>query len=238
MEEQLSQYIELMSESVRRGFADYERNRDPKCLDRLIFHVSRLLHCLLMIPSYPLDSLTSLAQSLAILNTIQESSQGTEVFTQRIAVSISGRRGRPSYEISEEQLVHLLHIGFTCTKIAHLLGVSVRTVRYRMHEFGLSVRDLYTCINDAELDGIVREIKQEYPSCGYRMMLGYLKARGIRVTQLRVKESLNRVDPVGVLLRRSQAVQRRTYNVLSPLALWHIDGNHKLIRYFYIYSLV
>jgi hypothetical protein len=26
-------------------------------------------------------------------------------------------------------------------------------------------------------------------------------------------------------------IQRRAYNVRSPLALWHMDGNHKLIRF-------
>jgi len=26
-------------------------------------------------------------------------------------------------------------------------------------------------------------------------------------------------------------IQHRAYNVRAPLALWHIDGNHKLISY-------
>jgi hypothetical protein len=31
-------------------------------------------------------------------------------------------------------------------------------------------------------------------------------------------------------MRRLRAVNRRRYQVPAPLALWHIDGNHKLIR--------
>jgi len=31
--------------------------------------------------------------------------------------------------------------------------------------------------------------------------------------------------------RWRKAVQRRKYNVHSPLSLWHIDGCHKLIRW-------
>ena len=42
---------------------------------------------------------------------------------------------------------------------------------------------------------------------------------------------MHRVDPEGVVLRWREAIQQRKYRVSSPLALWHIDGNHKLIRY-------
>ena len=43
---------------------------------------------------------------------------------------------------------------------------------------------------------------------------------------------MRRVDPEGVLLRALtiNTVNRRKYQVYAPLALWHIDGNHKLIR--------
>ena len=64
-------------------------------------------------------------------------------------------------------------------------------------------------------------------------MTGYLKARGIHVQQLRIRESMKRSDPEGVLLRTLQLTpcMRRVYNVKSPLSLWHVDGHHKLIRY-------
>ena len=49
---------------------------------------------------------------------------------------------------------------------------------------------------------------------------------------------MRRVDPEGVLLRtlQSRPVLRRAYQVARSLSLWHIDGNHKLIRYFHILS--
>lgn len=50
-----------------------------------------------------------------------------------------GTRGRPSYEISEEQLHFLLQQGFKVCDISKILGVSVRTVERRMSTFGLSV---------------------------------------------------------------------------------------------------
>lgn len=63
-------------------------------------------------------------------------------------------------------------------------------------------------------------------------MTGFLLARGLRVQQERIRESMRRVDPEGVLLRALQlnTVNRGQYSVYSPLALWHIDTNHKLIR--------
>lgn len=41
---------------------------------------------------------------------------------------------------------------------------------------------------------------------------------------------MQRVDPQGVAVRWLRLTPRRQYNVSGPLALWHIDGNHKLIR--------
>ena len=48
----------------------------------------------------------------------------------------SGLRGRPKFEINEEQLLYLLHLGFSVPRIASLCGVSIRR---RMSEFSLSV---------------------------------------------------------------------------------------------------
>ena len=62
-------------------------------------------------------------------------------------------------------------------------------------------------------------------------MQGHLIARGLRVQQYRVRESQRHVDPCGSVMRRLKSIHRREYRVSGPLALWHIDGNHKLIRY-------
>ena len=47
-------------------------------------------------------------------------------------------------------------------------------------------------------------------------------------------ESLQRVDPVGASLRSCRAIHRRVYSLSCPLALWHFDGNHKLIRWRFV----
>ena len=102
-----------------------------------------------------------------------------------------------------------------------------------MSEYRLSIRSLYSVISDQELDRIVSEVKKEFPNCGYRLMKGHLLHRGYRVTQAQIRESLHRVDQEGIAIRWSSVIHRRKYAVRSPLSLWHIDGNHKLIRYVY-----
>ena len=71
-----------------------------------------------------------------------------------------GRRGRPKFEISEEQLQY---IHFTCPKIASLLGVSLCTVRRRMTEYGLSVTSLYSDISENDIDEVVDQIRAFVP---------------------------------------------------------------------------
>ena len=62
-------------------------------------------------------------------------------------------------------------------------------------------------------------------------MRSYLRSNGYNILEYRVRESMRRVDPEGVMLRtlQSRPVARRKYKVAGPLSLWHRDGNHKLI---------
>ena len=144
-----------------------------------------------------------------------------------------GDRGRPRYLIPREQLEFLLERCFSVVNIASLLGVSVRTIERRLSEFGLSVRSTYSCVGEQELHNIVRNILTDFPNTGYRRMTGFLQSRGLRIQQHRIREAMRIVNPAGVLLRALElrTIHRRRYQVSGPLALWHIDRNHKLIRY-------
>jgi len=68
------------------------------------------------------------------------------------------------------------------------------------------------------------------------MVSAYLGACGFRVQEARVRESLERVDGVGVAVRWSQnrIIHRRVYNVPYPNALRHIDGNMSLSRWGFV----
>ena len=88
----------------------------------------------------------------------------------------------------------------------------------------------YSSIDDNQLDQMITMASNEHPGIGIRMLQGFLKSRGHRVQRERLRHSLLRTDPIGVVERWKQTVKRRHYSVKSPLSLWHIDGNHKLIR--------
>jgi hypothetical protein len=104
-----------------------------------------------------------------------------------------------------------------------------------MSDYGLSIRDSYCSLSDEELETIVSAKVAEFPTIGYKSMLGHLKSDGIRVTNARLRRIMTTVDPLGVLLRnvfcQTYRIRRRSYSVRAPMALWHIDTNHKLIRF-------
>lgn len=89
--------------------------------------------------------------------------------------------GRPRFHIPRQQLQYLIEHQFTVPQMAGMLGVSTRTVEKRMSEFGLSIRQQYASLTDGELEGIVREILQQYPTCGNQQLQGYLVSRGVCV---------------------------------------------------------
>ena len=70
----------------------------------------------------------------------------------------------------------------------------------------------------------------DHPNDGERLLIGHLAARGIIVQRVRVCASIHRVDPENTAIRRSVTI-RRSYHVQGPNSLWHVDGNHKLVRW-------
>lgn len=143
---------------------------------------------------------------------------------------LTGSVGRPRFAISYHQLQYLVESRFSVPQIADLIGVSVSTIRLRMTAFYLSIRATYASLTDEQLDEIVVGAQQNFPNWGNRQMYGHLISLGIRVPFHRVRESQSRVDPEGSIMRKLRNLRRRCYNVRGPQHLWHIDGNHKLIK--------
>ena len=142
----------------------------------------------------------------------------------------TGMPGRPKFMVTENQLLYFVEHGFTAVDTARMLGVSESTIRRRLQEFNIESTRPFRVMSDLDLDNTVKNIKEQFPNAGYRMMLGHLRSRGIRVQQMRVRASMRRIDPEGTILRWFDVTKRREYKVSGPNALWHIDGNHKLIR--------
>uniref|UniRef100_A0A8C5A4A5 Integrase catalytic domain-containing protein n=1 Tax=Gadus morhua TaxID=8049 RepID=A0A8C5A4A5_GADMO len=147
---------------------------------------------------------------------------------QLLSMAIHELDGARMQAMSREQLLYLLESHFKVGDIAKQLGVSKRTIRRRMTEYGLSVRQTYSNITDEELCRVIFQFISNCPNAGIRTVTGHLNSLGIRVRQ-----GLKAVDPVGNFLRGLQlnTVPRVPYSVPGPLSLWHIDGNHKLIRW-------
>lgn len=146
----------------------------------------------------------------------------------------SGDKGRPVISIDKDFLLELLESDFTVSEISNILHVSRRTIQRRIEEYQLRlICPKHSDITEAELDDEVLKILQIFPNCGIRNMKGHLRSRNLRVKWEDVRSSLWRVDPEGILNRSISLtiINRRTYSVPGPLALWHVDGNHKLVRW-------
>jgi hypothetical protein len=64
---------------------------------------------------------------------------------------------------------------------------------------------------------------------GYKKVVGTLKTYGIKVQKKRSEDAYHAVaTQIGFPSRRR--IPRCVYFVRAPLALWHVDGYHALIR--------
>ena len=204
---------------------------DEEKVDGIIFRLDQLSVHLVRLCST--DLMSNEIEQL-ITNTVILLRSYNDNFNNQVSFqserSLNGNRGRPSYNISSQQLQYLLDYDLSVPDIALALGVSRSTIFRRMHSFGLSVRQRMTDISEENLYRVIREIQQDFPNAGYRRVHSQLLIRGVRVKQTSVRNAMHRIDPEGVALRWLQLIPRRSYNVAGPLSLWHIDGNHKLIR--------
>jgi len=166
-------------------------------------------------------------------------SETTETSPERTVQSVpprhTGKMGRPAFDIPEDSLEYYVQCNFKTKQIAEIFNVSTRTIERRLQEYNLQIRSTYSSISDDELEKKILTVVSSFPMVGYRTIQGILKGEGIRVQEKRIQQILRLIDPEGVLFRRlfltTCRVQRRSYCVAGPQALWHIDGNHKLIRW-------
>ena len=62
-----------------------------------------------------------------------------------------------------------------------MIGVSERTVKRRLSEYGIKILDTYSHLSDAELDGAIQQIMTSFPDIGYQSVKGHLQSRGERL---------------------------------------------------------
>ena len=115
-----------------------------------------------------------------------------------------------------------------------MFGTSSKTISRRVKSYNL--REEVPKYDNISNESFVSAVLHIFPNCGIRRMKGFLLGGSIRVQWSRVKLSLWRSDPSGILLQTSQLniVNRRHYSVPGLRSLWHLDGNHKLIRWGFV----
>ena len=241
----LRQFIIITLNEIVRLLERVSLNNDRCHIEHVMYKLEQVIQIgissdeqglwLQVFPEHLLDTL------IYVLNTLSEETMafysGSTMSVKQPATIPKDSAGRPAFEIPRETLKLFLSYGFTLVKIAEMLGVSAKTVSRRIKEFGLKEEcPKYTDITNDDLDKIVSDIYRELPNCGIRRMKGFLTAKGKNVLWERVRSSLCRVDPEGIIFRSMQLnlINRRRYFVPGPLYLWHLDGNHKLIRWGFI----
>ena len=228
----MEQDQEILRVQLRGTLLDLLRlleNLDSDGLDAAVFRLEQLASHVLRLCDVNLvddDIHHLITDTISKLRRVEEINTNAPFVTGAV---YSGRPGRPALDISYDQLVYLLNFELSVPDIAQALGVSESTIFRRMKTYGLSAHQ-NVVLSDQELDDKVREVLREFPNAGYRRVISQLSVNGLRPAQLRVREAMQRVDPQGVAVRWLRLTPRRQYNVSGPLALWHIDGNHKLIR--------
>ena len=207
---------------IQRRFA--RGSHDVDGLDYILFRLDWVINilvrysCAEVIDPRVINLLREVRDTMTASQCMNSHTTGT-VFT--------GVQGRPKFNIPKELLQFLVKQRFSTPAIADILGVGRRTVEGRLHDFGVCCRAVYSSMSDEH------RILAEFLETGYKRTTGFLKARGIVFQQNRIREAMRRINPEGTLSRalRLHCINRRSYQGASPLALWHIDGNHKLIRY-------
>lgn len=107
------------------------------------------------------------------------------------------------------------------------------SLRVNYRQFDLRRAQQFASISDDELDDLVREIVSGNDLIGPESVRASLRSRGLMIQRRRVRDSMLRTNPAAAAFRSlMERPERRSYSVQGPNSLWHIDGNHKLIRYF------
>ena len=88
------------------------------------------------VPDDIVNTMSSLYETVVTIDANHSAQAGQGYQAQ---LNCTGGRGRPSFEITREQLSFLLDQGFKVKEISVMLGVGQRTVERRMSAFGLSL---------------------------------------------------------------------------------------------------
>jgi len=132
-----------------------------------------------------------------------------------------------------------LQIRFTCDNWntrwkCFSFSTLLQVMHFLFRRFNLTRSSPYSDMSNSALDEVITDMVAGNDLLGAEAVRAQLLSQSIRVQRRRVREAMVRVNPRAAALRAmSHTLHRRTYRVAGPNSLWHLDGNHKLIRYVY-----
>jgi hypothetical protein len=154
------------------------------------------------------------------------------------ATAINGGKLNEGF-VDMDQVCFLRSLGVKWSEIAKLIGVSRMTLYRKRKEAGIENDFQYSSLTHEQLKHILLIIRETLPFNGERMLLGYLRSHGVIVQRWKLRKAIHAIEPVATTLRWHPRVKRRPYSVPGPMSLWHLDGNHKIVRCrFIIYGAI
>ena len=110
-------------------------------------------------------------------------------------------RGRPKYDLDLDRALELHDMELSWDQVAKAMGVTRQTLYNQLNASGRSTaRRPFTNIGDDDLDLLIAEISDHHPLAGSVIVRGHLEAIGVHVPLNDIKDSLRRVNAIGVSL--------------------------------------
>lgn len=111
-------------------------------------------------------------------------------------------QGRPHFIIDLDHASELHDMDLTWKQIASAMGVSQGTLYNHFHAAGRSTaRQQFLEINESDLIELITDVAQRHPLSGSVVVQGHLEALGVHVLRERIRESLRKIDAIGVSLQ-------------------------------------
>jgi hypothetical protein len=79
-------------------------------------------------------------------------------------------------------------------QVARGIGVHRNTVRKYIRRYGINHQ--YSTISNEDLDVLVQEFRDKNPHLGLRFLMSYVSRQHLRIQKQRLRDSVERVDPV------------------------------------------
>ena len=138
-------------------------------------------------------------------------------------------RKRKFFDI--DLITSLRELGLTWTAIRNHPDINASKDCLRRWRDEVGFADPKQKITNDQVDNLVNNYSQGQPRRGEVTIAAHVATTGFYVPRQQLRESIHRVDPEGVEERSRKPIKRKVYYSNGPHHDWHMDGNHKLIRW-------